>query len=651
MEKRSICVLQPVLNPNVEQNRNINKPIPKVYEHSKYSAIMIWVPACLSLLLSFVHIFYLQANPTYDLPIIDSLEYVKRAEYILTPSMTPRPFLHSPFYAWFLAGAFFYFGKSLTLIRVMQAILNCFSCVLVYQLGRRCFTPVVGRYAALGYALYAPMIYFATEIINVPFVLFFTLFSLFLLIRSVEEMHWKWWLTAGLFAGLNLMTRADTLVFYLVAVALITWKKPIAFLRSTGFVIFMLVPMLLTGMYNLYTFGRFQVFPANSGIVFFQGNNPDYMDTIGIRPGVSYQNLIAKPNRDGVVPTREDYAFNQYFYGRSFEFMVHQPLQYMQCLIYKIRTLIGGYELPETYNLYTCRKYSPVLKLLLFYWNGFGFPFSILFPLSIIGIIIGLQRSGSQRLLMLFLACMLLPLLGYWNSTRYRMVIIPILLLYSGVSIVWIREQIQRREIRKVSIFVLFFCVLLTVASLPYPHFSKGHDFDAEMYISAGLSSLSKRNTKEGIGLLQKGVMLEPDNFYYRGQLAHAFQKKGFYQEALQEYQKALKLNSKDITLHNNIGTLYARLKNEEMALHHYRKAVNLNPNFSTSRYNLGALLFRQQQYKEASEHLKTAVAFNPDFSASHYLLGMSLLKLGQNEQGMKELAEAIRLNPGLKKL
>ncbi len=576
---------------------------------------------------------------------------MKRAEYILTPSMTPRPFLHSPFYAWFLAGAFFYFGKSLTLIRVMQAILNCISCILVYQLGKRCFTPVVGRYAALGYALYAPVIYFATEIINVPFVLFLTLFSLFLLIRSVEEMHWKYWLTAGLFAGLNLMTRADTFVFYLVAVALITWKKPTAFLRSTGFVIFMIVPMLLTGMYNLYTFGRFQVFPANSGIVFFQGNNPDYMDTIGIRPGVSYQNLIEKPNRDGVVPIKEDYAFNQYFYGKSFEFMVHQPVQYMQCLIYKIRTLIGGYELPETYDLYTCRKYSPVLKLLLFYWNGFGFPFSILFPLSIMGIIIGLRQSGSQRLLMLFLACMLLPLLVYWNSTRYRMAIIPILLLYSGVSFVWIRVQIQRREIRKVSIFVLFFCVLLTVASLPYPHFSKGHDFDAEMYISAGLSSLSKRNTKEGIGLLQKGVMLEPDNFYYHGQLAYAFQKKGFFQEALQEYQKALQLNSKDITLHNNIGALYDQLKKEEMALHHYRKAVSLNPNFSISRHNIGALLFRQQQYKEATEHLKIAVVFNPDFSASHYLLGMSLLKLGQNELGMKEIAEAIRLNPGQNKL
>jgi Tfp pilus assembly protein PilF len=651
MEKRSISVLQPDSNQNMERNRKLVKTICQAGEHEECSVVMIWMTVCLSLLFSLVHIFYLQANPTYYLPIIDSLEYVNRAEYILTPSMTPRPFLHSPFYAWFLAGAFFYFGKSLTLIRVMQAILNCFSCVLVYQLGKRCFTPAVGRYAALGYALYAPVIYFATEIINVPFVLFFTLFSLFLLIRSLEEMHWKWWLTAGMFAGLNLLTRADIIVFYLVAAALITWKKPTAFLRSIGFVFFMLVPMLLTGIYNLHTFGRFQALPANSGIAFYVGNNPDYKDTIGIRPGVSYQNLIEKPNRDGVIPTREDHSFNHYFYGKSFGFMIQQPVQYMQCLVYKIRTLIGGYELPETYDLYAFRKYSPVLKHLLFYWNGFGFPFSILFPLSIMGIIISLRRSGSQRLLILFLACMLLPLLGYWNSTRYRMAIIPILLMYSGVSIVWIHLRIQRREIRKVGIFVLFFCIFLTFASLPYPHFSKGHDFDAEMYISAGLSSISKRNTKEGISLLQKGVMLEPDNFYYRGQLAHAFQKKGLFQEALQEYQNALQLNSEDITLHNNIGALYNQLKKEEMALQHYRKAVSLNPNFSISRHNIGALLYRQQQYKEASEHLKTAVAFNPGFSDSHYLLGMSLLKLGQSKQGMKEITEAIRLNPGLKKM
>ncbi len=634
----------------MEQNRNIENKISRSVGYTEHSVTMIWLPAGLSLLLSFVHIFYLQTNPTYDLPIIDSLEYVKQAEYILTPSIKPRPFLHSPFYSWFLAGIFFYFGKSLALIRVMQAILNSISCILIYKLGRRCFSPSVGYYAAIGYALYAPLIYFGTEIINVPFVLFFTLFSLFLLIHSVDEMCWRWWLAAGLFAGLNLLTRADTLVFYLVAAALITWKKPKAFWRSTGFVIFMLIPLLLIGMHSFFTFGRFQAFPANSGIVFFQGNNPDYMDTIGIRPGVAYQNLIEKPNRDGVAPTRDDYSFNHYFYGKSFGFMIHQPVQYMQCLVYKIRTLIGGYELPETYDLYSFCKYSPVLKLLLFYWNGFGFPFSILFSLSIMGIIISLRRSGSQRLLMLFLACMLLPLLGFWNSTRYRMAIIPILLLYSGVSIVWIRQQIQRREIRKIGFFVLIFCVLLMVASLPYPHFSKDHNFEAEMYISAGLSSLSKRNTKEGIGLLQKGVMLEPDNFYYRGQLAHAFQKKGLFQQALQEYQKALQLNPKDITLHNNIGTLYDQLKKEEMAFHHYRKAVSLNPNFSISRHNLGALYCKRKQYEQASEHLKAAVIFGPEQAYSHYLLGISMIKLGLKAEGLKEIAEAIRLDPSLKK-
>lgn len=619
-------------------------------EHTKFALIMLWVPVCLSLMLSLAHIFHLQANPAYNLPVIDSLEYVKRAEYILTPSMKPRPFLHSPFYAWFLAGVFFYFGKSLTLIRVMQAVLNSISCILVYKLGRRCFAPVVGYYAAWGYALYAPMIYFGTEIINVPFVLFFTLFSLFLLIRSVEEMHWKWWLAAGLFAGLNLLTRADVLVFYLVAAALIIWKKPAAFWKSTGFVVFMLVPMFLTGVYNYYTFGRFQALPANSGIVFFQGNNPDYMDTIGIRPGVSYQNLIEEPSRHGVIPTREDYGYNQYFYSRAFRFMAHQPVQYIQCLRYKIRTLIGGYELPETYDLYSCRKYSPVMKRLLFYWNGFGFPFSILFPLSIMGMIIGIRQSGSHRLLILFLACMLFSLLGYWNSTRYRMVIIPILLLYSGFFIVWIHKQMKQRDIRKITLSVLLFSVLLAAGSLPYSHFSMDHNFEAERYISAGLSSISRKNMKVGFDLLQKGVSLEPDNFYYRGQLAHALQKKGLYHESLQEYQKALQLNSEDITLHNNIGTLYEKLKMVEMALHHYRKAVSLNPNFSISRHNLGALLFSQQKYGEAAANLKTAVLFGPDFSSSHYLLGMSLLKLGQRKQGMEEIAEAIRLNPGLKK-
>ncbi|MFH2063794.1 MAG: tetratricopeptide repeat protein [Pseudomonadota bacterium] len=618
-------------------------------EHDRRFYALIFLPPCLSLLLSFIHIFYLRQNPTYDSPIIDSLEYVQRAEYILNPSMAPRPFLHSPLYAWFLAGVFFYFGESFTLVRVLQTVLNAISCILVYQLGKKCFSPAVGWVAAMGFALYAPVIYFATEIINVPFILFLTLFSLLLLIRAMEEENWKWWLSAGLFSGFNIAARADTIIFYLGAAALVCWKSPRLFSRSAAFVLVMLTPLLFVGIHNFSAIGRFQALPANSGIAFYVGNNPDFINTIGIRPGSSYQNLMERPNREGIAPDRKDQAFNRYFYDQSFEFMVRNPGQYVKCLFYKIRTLIGGYELPETFDLYTFRKYSPVLRTLLFYKDGFGFPFSVVFSLSMIGMIISLRQSDSQWLFMLFPACMLFPLLGYWNSTRYRMAIIPILLLYAGVAIVWIYRQVQGGKIGKIGLFGVVFCLLPAVSSLPYPHFSKDYNFEAEMYISAGLSMVSRGNPDQGLKLLQTGVAMEPDYFYYRGQLAHAFQEKGMFPEALAEYQKALQLNPHDTTLHNNIATLFDKLKEEEMALYHYRTAVGLNPNFSTSRHNLGALLFKKKQYAAAVENLKVAVTFGPDFPLSHYLLGMGLLKLGQKEEGLEEIAKAIRLDPGLK--
>ena len=606
----------------------------------------VYLPAGLSLLLSLMHIYFFQASPVFNIPIIDSLEYVNRADYILNPAMKPQAFLHSPFYSWFLAGFFFYFGKSFTAIKVLQGILSAISCILLYQLGKRVLSASAGWYAAWLFAFYAPIIFFATEIINVPFILFFTLFSLLLLVRAIEEGNWKWWFAAGLFSGLNIATRADTLLFYLCLSGILIAHKRRHFGKVSVFTLLLLVPIISVGTYNLSVTGRFQALPANSGIVFFQGNNPDYIHTIGIRPGESYQSMIERPIAEGVVPNPDDPANSRYFFKKAVSYIVQHPVDYAQCLFYKIRTLIGGYELPETYDLYLNRSYSPVLRMLLFYKAGFGFPFSLLFPLSVMGMAVMYRKNNSQWLLVLFLAVMMVSLLGYWNSTRYRMSIIPILMLYAGAFLTWLLQQIQAKQGSSIRRSLLLTGVLLAASSAPYPHFSKGYDFKAENYISGGLSLKSAGKLDQGIELLQQGVMQQPDNFYYRGQLARAYQEKGLLQKAMKEYRTALQLNKADVTLHNNIAILYDKIGDEESAVRHYRLALGLNPNYGVTRHNLGALLFKQERYDEAAENLSVAIRFQPNCAISHYLLGMSLLKIGQKEEAIREIAEAVRLDP-----
>ena len=112
-------------------------------------------------------------------------------------------------------------------------------------------------------------------------------------------------------------------------------------------------------------------FPANSGINFYFGNNADYQKTIGIRPGPEYDKIAFGPD----TRSRSGRTLNSYFYGSALSFITTHPKEWLGCVVYKIRTLVNGYELPETEDLYSFRDNNPIFSMLIWKAGWLGFPF------------------------------------------------------------------------------------------------------------------------------------------------------------------------------------------------------------------------------------------------------------------------------------
>ena len=402
------------------------------------------------------HLWFIRNNPTFNVPIIDSREYHELAQQIIAPDFAfSQPYFHSPFYAWFLAGIYMLAGPQTTVVRIVQMLLSVMSLLVLYGLSLRFFSQPAARVtaAALGFLRAGHFLLRRTgecALDSPP-----NLLSLYLVTRAIAAPGALHWLAAGLALGFAAITRPDVLAFAVMICAWLlwnalrtgAWKKQLGMM--TLFLLGALAPATGVGMRNYAVARTFAPLPANSGLNFYIGNNPNYRQTIGIRPGAAWEDLINMPIRDGVGIDPHDIACSRYFYEKALSFIRSDFSKYLQGILYKFRTLFSGYELPETFDIYTFRKYSPIMQILVWRIGSFGFPFSLLLLLGVAGICLNIAEGRYRPLFPLYAmtSAFVVSLIFYWNSSRYRMSLVALLMLFAGYGAVGLWNLWRQRDI------------------------------------------------------------------------------------------------------------------------------------------------------------------------------------------------------------
>jgi len=82
---------------------------------------------------------------------------------------------------------------------------------------------------------------------------------------------------------------------------------------------------------------------------------------------------------------------------------------------------------------------------------------------------------------------------------------------------------------------------------------------------------------------------------------------RGWLDEAVKEFQKAIELDPDSAHAHDNLATVYSEKKLYREALAEYLTAIRLEPESATAHYNLGVLLTSQRRYAEAAPHCAEA--------------------------------------------
>jgi Flp pilus assembly protein TadD len=146
--------------------------------------------------------------------------------------------------------------------------------------------------------------------------------------------------------------------------------------------------------------------------------------------------------------------------------------------------------------------------------------------------------------------------------------------------------------------------------------------------------------------LWQDTLAHNPACWMAHNNLGLVFLKQGQTDEALREFQAALRLKPDDALAHNNLGLALLNQGQTDEAIRQFQEAIRLKPDYAPAHYNLGLAFLHQGRTDDAISQCREALRLNPDDASAHNNLGLALASQGRTDDAISQYQESLRLNP-----
>jgi tetratricopeptide (TPR) repeat protein len=114
---------------------------------------------------------------------------------------------------------------------------------------------------------------------------------------------------------------------------------------------------------------------------------------------------------------------------------------------------------------------------------------------------------------------------------------------------------------------------------------------------------------------------------------AVGFHQKGFLNQAITEYQAAIKVDGRLTQAWCNLGGIYTAQGKDDQALATLEKAMAINPKDPVTLSGYGQALYNVGRFKDAIESWRHALEIDPKFKGCAYNLATALRKLGRPKE------------------
>jgi len=118
----------------------------------------------------------------------------------------------------------------------------------------------------------------------------------------------------------------------------------------------------------------------------------------------------------------------------------------------------------------------------------------------------------------------------------------------------------------------------------------------------------------------------------------------GKYREAMENFSKAIELDSKAAGAYVNRGIAYHYLGDYRQAIRDYDRAIELDPKLSRGYFNRGSAYHHLGDYRQAIRDFDRAIELDPKEARAYNNRGIAYDKLGDKQKAIADLRSAARL-------
>ncbi len=193
-----------------------------------------------------------------------------------------------------------------------------------------------------------------------------------------------------------------------------------------------------------------------------------------------------------------------------------------------------------------------------------------------------------------------------------------------------------------------------------------------------GLIYTARREFDKAETVLEEALERQPNDAWIFVRLGHLFDKQGYVEKSLKQYDKALRLAPSDPGVLYNAGvqfkkhgreeraekclrkcadryvggcvgliSLYSGQKKWQQAEEWFRRACDMAPRCAGAYYHMGCSFFKQKRHSDAQDFLREAIAFDPGYAKAHVTLGYILMaEENRPEEALEHFKTAHKLRP-----
>jgi tetratricopeptide (TPR) repeat protein len=431
-------------------------------------------------------------------------------------------------------------------------------------------------------------------------------------------------------------------------------------------------------MRNWIVTGEPVLITAHGGINFYTGNNENatgiYRPPEGMSPVPGAFNLeIPKQvaEKESGRSDMTDRDVSSFWFKKAAAFIRSYPDRFMQLLLKKCFIFFNGYEVELNTEFYFFKNISHALKIA---WV----PLGLIMPIGLLGMALTFRRWRDHMIFYLFFLCYSLSVVLFFVSARYRLPVVPVLLLYGGFALKTAGANVKRPL--TFGLLLLVGAVLAFLVNVKSPvtlnqailAHNEGYNFAAFGRLDKAIQSykkalqadpnLASSHINMAIvykrqGKLEKAsdhfkaaLRLKPDDHALWQEMANLgmdlFQQ-GKKQEAVSYFREVLRINGKIPEINNDLGLVLAQSGNFDESIKHLKEALLIDPKLTYTHYNLGLLLVEKGRLDEAVFHFSQAIYINPAYGEAYHDLGLVLVRQGKFNEAVASYYKSLEIKPG----